>query len=198
LTSYGFVPDYDVSSEASDEDGQNVENVAELWMNGLRFEVDPHSVPFDLAEVATAQAMFDDSDGEGDARDDGEGGAFTPSIARAIAKRATAAAFNLITEPEISSSEMRNPRDGQSKSKAQARRRKKEVRSSSYPSRRKRVTTKLSSTYDNTLVLVMSTNGRASVLATRKRAQRGMLTMLLPRGTNNARGESSSSIIGVV
>mmetsp|Transcript_27603 Transcript_27603/g.50255 ORF Transcript_27603/g.50255 Transcript_27603/m.50255 type:complete len:563 (-) Transcript_27603:146-1834(-) len=108
LTSYGFVPDYDVSSEAyedEDEDGRNVENVAELWMNGLRFEVDPHSVPFDLVEVAAAQAMFDDSVDEGDDAEDGEGGAFTPSIARAIAKRATAAAFNLITEPEMVDSE---------------------------------------------------------------------------------------------
>lgn len=35
LTSYGFVPEYDVDSEA-EEVGQNPENVAELWMNGMR------------------------------------------------------------------------------------------------------------------------------------------------------------------
>ncbi|KAL7538214.1 hypothetical protein ACHAXR_008368 [Thalassiosira sp. AJA248-18] len=103
LTSYGFVPEYDIDSEVVDE--ENAENVAELWMNGLRFEIDPHSVPFDLVEVAAAQALLD---GEMEEEEEDEhlgGGMLTPFVARAIAKRATDAAFNLITEPEMVDSE---------------------------------------------------------------------------------------------
>lgn len=95
LTSYGFVPEYDVdSSPGDDENEENIENVAELWMNGLRFEVDPHSVPFDLVEVAAAQALLDKTDEDNDLEEeDGDGGVgggmLTPFVARAIAKRAT-------------------------------------------------------------------------------------------------------------
>ncbi|KAL9182950.1 hypothetical protein ACHAXT_004229 [Thalassiosira profunda] len=110
LTSYGFVPEYDPNAESLDE--EHVENVAELWMNGLRFEVDPHSVPMDLVEVAAAQTLLDHS-GDGGAMGEGEGGwgtpaaggMLTPLVARSISKRATEASFNLITEPEISEEE---------------------------------------------------------------------------------------------
>jgi len=119
LTSYGFVPEYDVElgvngeEREEEEEAQNAENVAELWMNGLRFEVDPHSVPYDLVEVAATQALFDrqdDDDKFGDNVEDpllvgSGGGMFTPVVARAIAKRATEAAFHLITEPEITDEE---------------------------------------------------------------------------------------------
>ena len=47
LTSY----EYNVDLEVEDDE-QNVKSVTELWMNGLRFEVDPHSVSYDLVEVA--------------------------------------------------------------------------------------------------------------------------------------------------
>mmetsp|Transcript_12909 Transcript_12909/g.28058 ORF Transcript_12909/g.28058 Transcript_12909/m.28058 type:complete len:451 (+) Transcript_12909:750-2102(+) len=99
LTSYGFVPEYDAKSEVVDE--EQVENVAELWMNGLRFEVDTQSVPFDLVEVAAAQALYDDSSEDDNEREGEEDGILTPFVAQAIAKRATEAAFNLILEPEM-------------------------------------------------------------------------------------------------
>lgn len=92
LTSYGFVPEYDVNAQVVDE--ERVENVAELWMNGLRFEVDAQSVPFDLVEVAAAQALldqsFNDDDDDNDLDEDGDevfgGGAgmLTASVARAL------------------------------------------------------------------------------------------------------------------
>ena len=154
LASYGFVPSGEAEAEADDEgnaviadddaceedrydddddddddDGDDVVfedgDVAELWMNGRRFEVDALSVPFELVEVAAAQALLDDdasideydfSDDDDDDDDDGydeeeedveggtgEGGgaaALAPSVARAITKRATETAFNLILEPE--------------------------------------------------------------------------------------------------
>lgn len=103
LSSYGFVPEYDINSELVDE--EHVENVAELWMNGLRFEVDPHSVPFDLVEVAAAQSLLDSPPKDKELEEDEESGIFTPVVALAIAQRATEAAFNLITEPEMVDSE---------------------------------------------------------------------------------------------
>ena len=152
LASYGFVPSGEAEAEADDEgnaviadddaceedrydddddddDGDDVVfedgDVAELWMNGRRFEVDALSVPFELVEVAAAQALLDDDasineydfsdddDDDDDGYDEeeeeeeeggtGEGGgaaALAPSVARAITKRATETAFNLILEPE--------------------------------------------------------------------------------------------------
>ena len=153
LASYGFVPSGEAEAEADDEgnaviadddaceedryddddddddDGDDVVfedgDVAELWMNGRRFEVDALSVPFELVEVAAAQALLDDDasideydfsddddndddDGYDEEEEDVEGGtgegggaaALAPSVARAITKRATETAFNLILEPE--------------------------------------------------------------------------------------------------
>ena len=91
LTSYGFVPEYDEST-----------CVAEMWMNGQRFEVDTQSVPYDLVEVAAAQALLDHSyeDGEIEQVHSGESDGVPPFVARVIVKRATEAALNLITEPD--------------------------------------------------------------------------------------------------
>ena len=110
LTSYGFVPEYDEST-----------CVAEMWMNGQRFEVDTQSVPYDLVEVAAAQALLDHSYEDGEIEqvhrplqqkregavihrrrmeEDGESDGVPPFVARAIVKRATEAALNLITEPD--------------------------------------------------------------------------------------------------
>ncbi|KAL3823559.1 hypothetical protein ACHAXA_002900 [Cyclostephanos tholiformis] len=143
LASYGFVPSEEVEgvwSDGDDDDDSNAnivnasvydrkdsevavaedDDVAELWMNGRRFEVDSLSVPFELVEVAAAQALLDDDAPisefdleDGDEEDEGiEGGligenagSLAPSVARAIAKRATETAFNLIIEPEIASLE---------------------------------------------------------------------------------------------
>ena len=101
LTSYGFVPDYEPNADAGDE--EPVENVAELWMNGLRFEVDPQSVPYDLVEVAAAQTMLDysvDEDEFEEEEEEIENGMLTPLVARTIADRATETAVNLIIEAE--------------------------------------------------------------------------------------------------
>ena len=114
LTSYGFVTDHEINSNFVDEDQSN--DVAELWMNGLRFEVDTQSVPFDLVEVAAAQVLLDqalegsldeqhEEEEDDDDDENGEGLMLSPSVARAIAKRATEAAFNLILEPDIDDSE---------------------------------------------------------------------------------------------
>lgn len=111
LEAYGFVPEY-VSRSADDDDEEEgfeeVENVAELWMNGLRFEVDPFSVPFELVENAAAQALFDEVvevervedvcwESSSESSDQG---ILSPSVAAAIAERARVAAFHMVLEPE--------------------------------------------------------------------------------------------------
>mmetsp|Transcript_37547 Transcript_37547/g.76771 ORF Transcript_37547/g.76771 Transcript_37547/m.76771 type:complete len:493 (-) Transcript_37547:163-1641(-) len=106
LTSYGFVPDYDLDADTNDE--EPIENVAELWMNGLRFDVDPNSVPYDLVEVAAAQTMLDysvDEDEFAKEEEEIENGMLTPLVARTIADRATEAAVNLVIETEEGDSE---------------------------------------------------------------------------------------------
>ncbi|KAL7545622.1 hypothetical protein ACHAWF_008977 [Thalassiosira exigua] len=106
LTSYGFVPEHENASDASEEEGGVAVNVAELWMGGLRFEVDPASVPFELVEVAAAQTLLDggpaaEDGGRYEGLAGGDGAALTPAVARAIAARADEASFHLITEPEL-------------------------------------------------------------------------------------------------
>lgn len=101
LTSYGFVPDVN-NLDTGDDEGP-VENVAELWMNGLRFEIDPQSVPYDLVEVAAAQTMLDYSVDEDEFQEEEEeigNGMLTPLVARTIADRATETAVNLIIETD--------------------------------------------------------------------------------------------------
>ncbi|KAL3796751.1 hypothetical protein HJC23_010898 [Cyclotella cryptica] len=97
LNSYGFVPIYDPKSDIV-EDGF-VENVAELWMNGLRFEVDPYSIPFDLVEVAGAQAMLDGT--ENNSTDE----PLSPSVVKAITKRSSEAALHMLLVSDLSDKE---------------------------------------------------------------------------------------------
>ena len=107
ITSYGFVPQYSTMAGNVDEDEDHVENVAELWMNGLRFEVNPQSVPYDLVEVAAAQTLLEHAFNENDVVDDENfgKGLFSPLVATTIAKRATDAAFHLLLEPEVGKDE---------------------------------------------------------------------------------------------
>lgn len=97
LNSYGFVPVYDPKNDVT-EDGF-VENVAELWMNGLRFEVDPHSIPFDLVEVGKEQAMLD---GELTIETDIDDETLSPAAVKTIAKRSSEAALHLLLVPDAS------------------------------------------------------------------------------------------------
>ena len=106
LTSYGFVPDYDLNADLDDE--EPLENVAELWMNGLRFDIDPFTVPFDLVDNAAAQTMLDytvDVDEFAREQEDIENGMLTPLVARTIADRASEAAVNLVVEADNGDSE---------------------------------------------------------------------------------------------
>ena len=104
LTSYGFVPSSTVNYK-EEEGNDNTDNEAELWMHGRRFMVTALSVPYELVEVATAQAVLDDevnvlddNNNNNDDDDDDDEVSLAPSILLAIAKRAKETAYNSILE----------------------------------------------------------------------------------------------------
>ena len=100
LNSYGFVPMYD--PKVDDVEDGFVENVAELWMNGLCFEVDPHSIPYDLVEVASEQTMLGGSSEVGSSKSSDE--SLSPEVVKAIAKRSSEAALHMLLSTEITDS----------------------------------------------------------------------------------------------
>jgi len=103
LTSYGFVPSSTVNYKV-EEENDKTDNEAELWMHGRRFMVNALSVPYELVEVATAQAVLDDEinvlddNNKKNSNDDDDEVSLAPSILLAIAKRAKETAYNLILE----------------------------------------------------------------------------------------------------
>jgi hypothetical protein len=119
LLSYGFVPYYrripapgesssSSSSSSSPDDDEDEENVAEVYMDGIRFEVGPSSIPVDM--VAAAMASLKD-ERTGGAIGETIGGplldgddeskiALTPEVALRISRRISDVAYQLLLEPE--------------------------------------------------------------------------------------------------
>eukprot|EP00957_Ditylum_brightwellii_P125510 9566974-Ditylum_brightwellii.AAC.1 len=64
LASYGFVPDYRIPSEDEEADEEQDEgDTAEVYMNGVRYEVGPTNVPSEMVEGAAASLFADEIDG---------------------------------------------------------------------------------------------------------------------------------------
>ena len=92
LASYGFVPNYRLTSPDYElEEGGEDESVAEIFMDGARYEVGSHTVPFYMVEAACMslleeqrgpRAFGDTVDG-----DDDNKVLLTPEVALKIAKR---------------------------------------------------------------------------------------------------------------
>jgi hypothetical protein len=115
LLSYGFVPSNrrilapgeSISSSSSSnlDDEEDEENVAEVYMDGIRFEVGPFSIPVDMVAAAMASLREQGSGGAIgapllDDNDDGSEIALTPEVALRIAERISDVADQLILEPE--------------------------------------------------------------------------------------------------
>mmetsp|Transcript_16095 Transcript_16095/g.19656 ORF Transcript_16095/g.19656 Transcript_16095/m.19656 type:complete len:538 (+) Transcript_16095:94-1707(+) len=108
LSSYGFVPNYRITSpdDELDED-EDDESVAEVFMEGGRYEVGSHSVPSEMVEAAYAALLeqkqglraFEEMDAE---VDNSNGTALTPDVALRIAKRVSDVAFQLLIDPSSS------------------------------------------------------------------------------------------------
>lgn len=99
LASYGFVPEY-----RKDEEDDN-ESVAEVYMDGARYEVTSHTVPYGMVEAASASyleeikgpsALMDDDKVENEYENET---ILTPDLALRIAKRVSDAAFQLLIDP---------------------------------------------------------------------------------------------------
>lgn len=120
LASYGFVPEYGFldSEGVSDEANIRDDCVAEVYMDGIRFEVGPSTVPLEMVEAAAAaqraeaSGIFVSSNHHGVVNYKGEAESFTdeadqgrdlltPSVALRIAKRVSDVAFLLLLEPEL-------------------------------------------------------------------------------------------------
>ena len=92
LLSYGFVPRY----QRTVEDAEEGENLAEVYMKGVRYEVADDSVPLDMVANANPRPWSDEEDDELPENDT----VLTPDIALRIAERLSDAAFYLLLEPE--------------------------------------------------------------------------------------------------
>mmetsp|Transcript_36507 Transcript_36507/g.76629 ORF Transcript_36507/g.76629 Transcript_36507/m.76629 type:complete len:583 (-) Transcript_36507:1778-3526(-) len=95
LLSYGFVPNYERTTPETVDEGGEAENLAEVYMKGVRYEVADDSVPIDMVADATPRQWE-----EGDPREPKGAGALTPEIALRIAERLADAAYYLLLEPE--------------------------------------------------------------------------------------------------
>ena len=93
LLSYGFVPRYNTNDE-DDEGGEDEhdddENVAEIFLDGNRYEVGPTTVPFELVAAATPPEIIEKR----------KEVVLTPDIAIKLAKRISAVSFYLLVDDE--------------------------------------------------------------------------------------------------
>lgn len=105
LASYGFVPAFD--EEDDDEDDDNA-NIAEVFMDGMRYEVGKNTVPMEMV-IAAAETMAsengdydvnaeENTDKETNEDENEIGNSLTPQVALRIAKRVSDVAFDLLLE----------------------------------------------------------------------------------------------------
>jgi hypothetical protein len=92
LFSYGFVPEY----KRTTKDAEGGENLAEVYMKGVRYEVADDSVPIDMVADATPTPWVDEDDSDPQSNEN----VLTPDIALRIAERIADAAYYLLLEPE--------------------------------------------------------------------------------------------------
>lgn len=96
LSSYGFVPRPKLASgqEEKYDMQREEEEQAEVWLDGVRYEVGPSIVPFEMVE-AVAESLKAES-----LENDKEEELFmTPEIALTLAKRVSEVSFQLLVEP---------------------------------------------------------------------------------------------------
>lgn len=90
LASYGFVPEFRKGDDTGDE------SIAEVYMDGIRYEVTSHTVPYEMVEAAAAASYIEDDDENENENET----LLTPEIALRIAKRVSDAAFQLLIDTE--------------------------------------------------------------------------------------------------
>lgn len=106
LASYGFVPNYRLTSPDDElDEGEEDESVAEIFMDGTRYEVGSHTVPYEMVEAASI-ALLEENQGPevlddsiGDGNENPSVNLLTPEVALRIAKRVSDASFQLLLDP---------------------------------------------------------------------------------------------------
>jgi SET domain len=96
LLNYGFVPQYrlphDDDEEVEDEDENNEDdNVAELYLDGHRYEVGPSTIPVEMVSAVCAQQ-------NNNAKDDDCQVELTPDIAKHLARRISEVSMYLLLD----------------------------------------------------------------------------------------------------
>lgn len=105
LSSYGFVPDFN-----DDDNDDDLDSVAEVFMDGVRYEVGKSTVPIDMVMAASTSLasengeydvpQLDKNADSGEKNMDGENinDALTAAVALRIAKRVSDVAYDLLLE----------------------------------------------------------------------------------------------------
>jgi hypothetical protein len=97
LLSYGFVPDFKADTSTDEDRGGDSEHLAEIFIDGTRYEVGPSFIPFEIVEKMAAKlhvgtrVEYNMEDPEL---------ALTPEIAEKISQRISQVAYHLLLEPE--------------------------------------------------------------------------------------------------
>jgi hypothetical protein len=100
LLSYGFVPQYNRipgPGESTADDDDDDENEAEVYMDGVRFEVGPSSIPVEMVAAASAIGYMPDFRESALEQQDIS---LTPETALRIARRISDVAYQMLLEPE--------------------------------------------------------------------------------------------------
>jgi len=132
LASYGFVP------ELTTEEDEIEENVAEVFMDGVRYEVGPETVPYDMVEAAIAAMRAENTIETGgilnldmnhldllqnNPTHHGHADVDNPLTSVAalrIAKRISDVAFDLLLVPDVKSNDGGNQEDAETAAEVQA------------------------------------------------------------------------------
>ena len=99
LASYGFIPAYSILGPDEEPSVGANECVAEVFYNGVRYEVSSHSVPKELVEAACASYLEEEEETRtlamADDIDEGSRNMFPPEVALRLAKIMSDASFDL-------------------------------------------------------------------------------------------------------
>ena len=108
LASYGFVPEYRITSPDDEWEGEEDESVAEVFMDGSRYEVGSHIVPFEMVEAATFSLEEEQNTNDIDYdKKRQEVTCLSPEVALRIGKRVSDAAYQLLVE-DVNDEEIEN------------------------------------------------------------------------------------------
>jgi hypothetical protein len=98
LTSYGFVPSFPFPGDEEDEYA-----LAEVYMNGIRYEVGPSFIPVEMVAAALDSSIVEDANMVGYPPED-ESVELTPDIAIRLERRLSQVAFQLLVDPPTGTS----------------------------------------------------------------------------------------------